>query len=81
MEQFINSPKSLGNAIKRQRKIKKLSQKEAGSNFNLEQSTLSSIENGVPGTRLETIFRVLAALGLEMVIRPKKMAINKKEDW
>jgi HTH-type transcriptional regulator/antitoxin HipB len=82
MEQLVHSPKSLGSAIKRQRKAKQLSQTEAGSTFKIEQSTISSIEQGAPGTRLETLFRLLAALDLEMVIRPKE-AISKKikENW
>ena len=82
MEQLVNSPKSLGNAIKRQRKTKKLSQTETGSTYKLEQSTISSIEQGAPGTRLETLFRVLAALDLELVIRPKTFSPSKtKESW
>jgi len=81
MEQLIHSPKSLGSAIRRQRKIKKLNQKDAGNAFKVEQSTISSIEQGAPGTRLETLFRVLAALDLEMVIRPKKLGIKTKEAW
>lgn len=72
MDQVIYSPKALGNALKRQRKEKKLNQQKAGSNFKINQTTISSIERGVPGTRLETLFRLLAALELEMVIRPKK---------
>lgn len=72
MDQLVYSPKSLGNAIKRQRKANKLSQDEAGSSFRLDQTTVSSIEQGAPGTRLETVFRMLAALNLEMVIRSKK---------
>jgi len=82
MEQLVHSPKSLGSAITRQRKAKKLSQTEAGSTFKIEQSTISSIEQGAPGTRLETLFRLLAALDLEMVIRPKTTSTNKtKESW
>lgn len=82
MDQVIFSPKSLGSAIKRQRKAKKLTQKEAGSAFNLDQTTVSSIEQGAPGTRLETLFRMLAALNLEVVIRPKN-DINEqsKKEW
>ena len=79
MEQIISSPKALGNAIKRQRKGKKLSQQKAGSAFKIEQTTVSSIEGGASGTRLETVFRMLAALGLEMVIRPIQK--NTKEHW
>lgn len=82
MEQLIYSPKSLGLAIKRARKAKKLNQKEAGSPFNIDQTTVSSLEQGVPGTRLETLFRMLAALDLEMVIRPKKIIKQRtKENW
>lgn len=71
MEQLVSSPKTLGSAIKRQRKAKKQSQNTVGSAFKLNQTTVSSIEQGAPGTRLETLFRMLAALDLEMVIRSK----------
>jgi HTH-type transcriptional regulator / antitoxin HipB len=82
MKLLISSPKSLGSALKRQRKAKKLSQTEAGSPFNIEQSTFSTLEQGAPGTRLETLFRVLAALGLEMVIQSKPPPITKnKQKW
>lgn len=82
MDQIVYSPKSLGIAIKRQRKAKNLSQNEAGAPFKLDQTTLSSVEQGAPGTRLETIFRILAALDLEMIIKPKKNAASKNgEPW
>jgi HTH-type transcriptional regulator/antitoxin HipB len=82
MEQFVYSPKSLGSAIKRQRKAKKLTQTEVGRSFKIEQSTVSAIEQGVPGTRLETLFRMLAALELEIVVRSKKSTRDKaKGDW
>lgn len=82
MEQIVHSPKSLGDAIKRQRKAKKMNQTETGSTFKIEQSTISSIEQGAPGTRLETLFRLLAALDLELVIRPKKITLPRsKESW
>lgn len=72
MEQLISSPKVLGSVIKRQRRAKKLTQSIVGTAFKLNQTTVSSIEQGAPGTRLETLFRMLAALELEMVIRSKK---------
>ncbi len=82
MEQLVYSTKSLGNAIKRQRKEKKFTQQEAGRDFNLDQTTVSSIEQGAQGTRLETLFRMLAALDLEMIIRPKNIVHRKgKENW
>lgn len=82
MEQLIYSPKALGSAIKRRRKAKNLSQKEAGNPVKLDQTTLSSIEQGAEGTRIGTLFRILAALELEMVLRPKKMMTDSNpEDW
>lgn len=82
MDQIVYSPKSLGSTIKRQRKAKKLSQSEAGNAFKLDQTTISSIEQGAPGTRLETLFRMLAALDLEMVIRSKKNSgMTNRDNW
>ncbi len=81
MKLLIHSPKSLGSAVKRQRKLKKLSQTEAGKPFNLDQPTLSDIEKGIPGTRLETIFRALAALDLEMIIQSKIPSSKNKDEW
>lgn len=72
MEQFVHSPKSLGAAIRRQRKALHMNQQTAGIPFCIEQSTVSTIEQGVPGTHIDTIFRILSALDLEMVIRTKK---------
>ncbi len=76
MEQLVTSPQALGAALKRQRKLKRLNQKQAGHPFKIEQSTVSSIEAGAPGTRLETIFRLLAALDLELVIRSKDLPVE-----
>ena len=83
MDPIVYSPKSLGIAIKRQRKAKMLTQKEAGLAFKLDQTTVSDIEQGALGTRLETVFRILAALELEMIIKPKKRNAQKKngDNW
>jgi len=82
MDQVVYSPKSLGNVIRRQRRSKKLSQNTVGNAFKLNQTTVSSIEQGAPGTRLETLFRMLAALELEMIIRPKKnIRVKDGENW
>ena len=82
MEQFVYSPKTLGIAIQRQRKAKKLNQQDAGKAFKLKQATVSSIESGALGTRIDTLFRLLAALDLEMIIRSKGESENmKKGPW
>jgi HTH-type transcriptional regulator/antitoxin HipB len=71
MEYFIPTPKVLGTILQGIRKSKKVTQSEVGVLFGLEQTTVSSIENGAAGTRLDTLFRLLAALDLEMIIKPK----------
>ena len=81
MKQRVYSPKSLGIALRRARKLKKLNQKQAGLPFNIEQSTISSIEQGAAGTRVETLFRMLAALDLEMVIQTKQKPPQTAEEW
>ena len=83
MDRYIPSSKALGIVIKNQRKLKKLTQTEAGSPFGLEQSTVSNLEKGASGVRLDTLFRMLAALDLEMVIRTKDIASKGgwKEEW
>ena len=81
MKQLVYSPQSLGAAIKRARKFKEFNQKEAGLPFKIEQSTVSSIEQGAPGTHIETLFRMLAALDLEMIIQTKSNADKTAEDW
>ncbi len=73
MEIITQSPWLLGQALKRYRRLKKISQTEAGQKLILDQTTVSSIENGAPGTRIDTIFRLIAALDLEMVIRTKQV--------
>lgn len=83
MEELVVSPETLGRALKRQRKGKRLTQTKAGETFRIDQRTVSNIENGTPGTHLETIFRLLAALDLEMVIRSKDALKSKdnSEKW
>lgn len=82
MEQLIHSLNALGTVIKRQRKAKNLTQKQAGLDFNIDQTTLSSVEHSAEGTRLITLFRILAALDLEMVIRSKDERDKiTKEKW
>lgn len=81
MKQLIVSPVALGVFVKRVRKAKNLTQQEAGLAFGLDQTTISSIEQGANGTRVETIFRVLAALGLEMVVQEKDPQNSNQGSW
>jgi len=71
MEPMARNTKQLGEVISRLRNQKKMTQGELGEKASLRQATISSLEMGEPGTRLQTLFAVLAALDLEIVILPR----------
>lgn len=83
MQKKIISPESLGFALKEQRKKKGLNQTELGIPVGVDQTTVSKVEQGKPGTRLDTLFRLLSALDLELILQPKTLSTSTtdKEDW
>ena len=74
MEQIARTSRQIGAAVRRRRRILSLRQGDVGSRTNLRQATISALENGEPGTQLRTLINVMAALGLEMVIRERSKA-------
>ena len=71
MDQIARTPKQIGAAIRRRRRALGLSQADLGTRTGLRQATISALENGEPGTQLRTLTDVMAALGLEMVVRER----------
>tara|TARA_B100000678_G_C18211734_1_gene503654 strand:- start:1720 stop:1989 length:270 start_codon:yes stop_codon:yes gene_type:complete len=71
MSLIARSPKNLGHAIREARKAAGLSQGELAARSGLWQETISKVENGHAGTKLETVFELLAALDLELVARAR----------
>lgn len=65
------SPKILGQILKSARNSKKLTQEQAGNIVGITQAMLSRIERGETHIRVDTLFRLLAALELEMAIQPR----------
>ena len=80
MEQIARTTKQLGAAIRRRRRGLHLSQGEVGEKTNMRQATISALENGEPGTQLQTLTDVLAALGLEVVVRERSKSTGAIED-
>lgn len=76
MTQKILSPESLGAALRKERKKKGLSQTEVGKSVGIDQPTISRVEKGNPGTELGTLFRLLAALDLELTIQSRQHSTN-----
>lgn len=77
----IRSPKELGEALRQQRKAKGLTQMAVGNPVNLVQSKISQIENGTLAIELNTLFRLLAALDLELVVQPRQKHDVKGDEW
>jgi HTH-type transcriptional regulator/antitoxin HipB len=80
MEQIARTSKQIGAAIRRRRRSVGLSQTALGAKTSLRQATISALESGEPGTQLRTLIDVMAALGLEMVIRERSKAGESIED-
>ena len=74
--QKILSPESLGAALRKERKKKGLSQTDVGKSVGILQATISKVEKGSPGTELGTLFRLLAALDLELAIQSRQHPAN-----
>lgn len=79
MEQVVRTTKQMGAAIRRRRRLLKLSQQEVGARVRLRQATISALENGEPGTRIRTLLDVMTALGLEIVVRERLVDKNLQE--
>lgn len=71
MNQIARTPKQIGEIARRRRQALKQTQVQMGKQVRLRQATISKLETGEPGTRLSTLFDVLAALDLELVIRSR----------
>jgi HTH-type transcriptional regulator/antitoxin HipB len=74
MDQIARTPKQLGAALRRRRRLLRLSQAALGARTNLRQATISALENGEPGTQLRTLLDVMAALELELAVRDRSKA-------
>ena len=73
-EQIARSEKQLGAILRRARKNAALSQAQLGEKISLRQATISKLEDGAPATQLRTALAALAALDLELVVRPRSKA-------
>jgi len=73
MNQLARTPKDIGHALRQERKQQQMSQQTLASRSGVWQETISKIENGSPGTRLETIFDLFAALNLEIQISDRSI--------
>ncbi|HEX5034516.1 MAG TPA: helix-turn-helix domain-containing protein [bacterium] len=74
LEVVVRSPSQIGAAIQRFRKLAAWTQRQAGDSVAIKQALVSRVEAGVSGTSLGTLFKLLAGLDLELVVRKRKKA-------
>ena len=77
MTRSVRSARQLGALIREERKRKQMSQQELANLVGTGQKTISSIENGNEGATLETVFRLLAVLKLEIALSPRAFSSGK----
>ena len=70
-EYAIKTPQQLGAVLAGYRKQRSLTQQAAGEKVGLGQSVVSSLEKSPERAGLARIFKLLAALDLELVVRPQ----------
>lgn len=68
---LTHSPRDLALFVISQRKKLKLSQAAVGALVGLKQATVSAFENKPESSKLDTIFRILSAVGLDIYIEDK----------
>jgi len=78
------SAKILAGIIKERRRDKALSQLDVGRLVGVRQATISKLENNPGSTKLETLLRVMSALGVGLYVEEKFVSVKNrewKEEW
>ncbi|ART83343.1 transcriptional regulator [Oceanisphaera profunda] len=77
----VTSAHQLSHVLQDQRKQQGQSQTLVARKVGLRQDTVSKFENTPDGTRLDTLFKLLSALDLELEVKPRGSAPNTTEQW
>ena len=72
MTQIIRLPSQLGALIQSARLRRNMTQQQLASLIGKRQKTISAIENGSDGTKLDTLLSVIAMLDLDLQIVPRR---------
>lgn len=81
----ITSAAALANAVRNQRKLVQKTQRETADLVGIKQTTVSDFELKPESTKLDTLFKILAALDLELHVSKRGASLtdssNKKREW
>lgn len=79
----ITSPEMLAIALKEARASKMLTQQETAQLVGVKQATVSAFENHPERSRVETLFKLIAALGLELYVTERDREVPQvwDQEW
>jgi HTH-type transcriptional regulator/antitoxin HipB len=76
----IKTPEQLGSVLRGFRADQKLTQKQVGAKVGLAQNVVSQLETEPGRAGVEKLFKMLGALNLELIVRPRGTPGN-RSDW
>lgn len=77
----VTSPSALASAVRDQRKVSKLTQAATAELVGIKQTTVSDFENRPESTKLDTLFKILAALDLELQVVKRGAVTDENKTW
>lgn len=81
MDTIARTPQQLGQALRARRAKLKLSQTDVGTKVGIKQDTVSMLEIHTSSSTVETLFKAISALGLELVVRDKARSAPNSQEW
>lgn len=79
MDYTAYTPKQLGQTLRGQRRSHQLTQKDAAKMVGLLPKTVSKLELATETATIESLFKLLSALQLELVVRSRSPDTHAKE--
>ena len=76
----ITTAQQLSGVIKEYRSNSKLSQSDVAKKIGIRQDTISNFENNPGSTKLDTLFKLLSAMELELEVHPRNRPTAKQQD-
>jgi HTH-type transcriptional regulator/antitoxin HipB len=78
----INTPEELSGFLKQKRKKDLYSQTDVSAKTGVQQQTVSAFERNSNQAKIETLFRLVNALGLELHLEDKNApAADQSDQW
>jgi HTH-type transcriptional regulator/antitoxin HipB len=81
MNTVTRTPQQLGQSLKARRAKLQLSQTEVAAKVGMKQNTVSVLEISTSSSSVESLFKVISALGLELVVREKSKSPSSSQEW